>query len=492
MYNRLENGNNGAVKGPSTMDFKDIDLLEHPLVTKAFEVASEAHAGESRGTSYHKHRNVIFHPAKVAELLQHTIDEYDPELIAAAMVHDVKEDTDMTIQDLENQLGSEVAYLVDEVSVDTNLKGVARREFQIASIDDMSWNARRLKVADCTINLLNMAFDPPAHWSVENRVNYLESRRRIIDSAGITDTKLLDAAHDALEIAERATFVAVRQRAQEKGFSGKTWSKAIRSAGKPLEAMLERAKMDIERLRGAFDEDGLPIQPDKTLDAVYSAAPQVHKEISTVLKRMSHMYGYEAIIPDKLKERARADEVVETRFQDDASRITDVARGAIICKTMEDVHFVMHCLSQSYKNMVIKDRFTDPPMTAYRDMCVVVRTDNNRFAEIQIHLESFWNAKKHEGDKLYAQIRDIAADAQGRDLTPEEKKAKRKLYDQTRKLYKAAAEPHNFESNDPSTAPSIRYPEFVARAIGAVLPLKVATLPAVGGAADKPAGVRPA
>ena len=306
-----------------------------------------------------------------------------------------------------------------------------------------------------------MAFDPPQNWTIANKVNYLESRREIIRAANLQDNRLVAVAEDALDMAERAVFVAVRERAIEKGFSNSVWGDYLKSAGQPLQKMLDRAVEDIELIEKAFDDEGNPVQPSKTVDGIYSSAPQAQKEIATVLRSISHMYGYEAVITEQ-KDRERADFVVENRYQGDASKLTDVARGAIVCKTMDDVYFAMHCLSQSYKNMIIKDRFEDPPTTAYRDLCVIVRTDDSHFAEIQIHLESYWLAKKHKGDDLYQQGRDLCLCVQG-DLTPDQKKTRRKLYEQARKLYKEAGQPHGFTSKKPSATPVIKYPEFLAR-----------------------------
>ena len=125
--------------------FNESGVQEHPLVKKAFDIAKVAHDDTVRGTSFGRPVDTMFHPAKVASLLENSLTSYEPELIAAAMVHDVDEDTDVTIAELSRDLGSNVAGLVTEVSVDSNLKGHARREFQIAAVDSMSLNAKRLK-----------------------------------------------------------------------------------------------------------------------------------------------------------------------------------------------------------------------------------------------------------------------------------------------------------------------------------------------------------
>ncbi len=448
MYNTLLCVNRGRA-----VEFSQFELYRHPLVHKAFDLASLAYGDEKRPTSYtRKAISTLHHSVKVAELLQSTLADYDENIIAAAVTHDLEEDTDVDNTQLKNELGDDVASIVDEVSVDPNLKGQARREFQKANIESLSLSARRLKVADCTINLLNMAYDPPENWTISNKLNYLESRKELIKGSNLSDANLMAVAQEAVLIAERSVLVAVRERLRDKSRNAANWGKEIKQVGQPLIDMLDRAEIDIERMESAYDNEGLPVQNVETLNESYSEAPVAHREVSRVLKNMSDMYGFQAVIPEKLKERNRAEEVVEGRHNGSAKKITDVARGALVCKTMEDVHFAVHCLSHSYKNMVITDRFENPPMSAYRDLCVVVRTDNNYFAEIQIHLESFWNAKKHKGDDLYKEMRQLCESAEGGELTKEAKKSRRKLYEQSRKLYKAAGVEHGFESKKPEAA----------------------------------------
>mgnify|MGYP000384752492 CR=1 FL=1 len=91
---------------PST----DISMIE-----KAYKVASEAHEGQKRksGEPY------IIHPLCVAIILADL--EMDKETIAAGILHDVVEDTVMTLDELSKEFGPEVALLVDGVTKLTQL-----------------------------------------------------------------------------------------------------------------------------------------------------------------------------------------------------------------------------------------------------------------------------------------------------------------------------------------------------------------------------------
>ena len=80
------------------------------LIERAFAVAQDAHEGQMRasGVPY------VQHPVETAYYLA-TL-QMDAETIAAGLLHDVPEDTDMTIQDIEKRFGREVARLVDGVT----------------------------------------------------------------------------------------------------------------------------------------------------------------------------------------------------------------------------------------------------------------------------------------------------------------------------------------------------------------------------------------
>lgn len=80
------------------------------LVKKAYEFALRAHEGQKRksGEPY------IIHPLAVAENLVEL--HLDTPTVAAALLHDVVEDTRYTLQDLRQKFGDEIAFLVEGVT----------------------------------------------------------------------------------------------------------------------------------------------------------------------------------------------------------------------------------------------------------------------------------------------------------------------------------------------------------------------------------------
>ncbi|MBD2137920.1 bifunctional (p)ppGpp synthetase/guanosine-3',5'-bis(diphosphate) 3'-pyrophosphohydrolase [Anabaena sp. FACHB-1237] len=97
----LTNGNTpGEQKTPS----------DNSLICRAFQFAYDLHEGQYRksGEPY------IAHPVAVAEILRELGGS--PAMIAAGLLHDVVEDTEVTVEDIEAKFGAEVRQLVEGVT----------------------------------------------------------------------------------------------------------------------------------------------------------------------------------------------------------------------------------------------------------------------------------------------------------------------------------------------------------------------------------------
>src|SRR5438045_284666 len=80
------------------------------LIERAHEVAATAHEGQLRASG----EPYITHPLQVAYYLAEL--QMDAETLAAGLLHDVPEDTDMALVDIEKRFGREVTRLVDGVT----------------------------------------------------------------------------------------------------------------------------------------------------------------------------------------------------------------------------------------------------------------------------------------------------------------------------------------------------------------------------------------
>ncbi|MEO6988307.1 MAG: bifunctional (p)ppGpp synthetase/guanosine-3',5'-bis(diphosphate) 3'-pyrophosphohydrolase [Aquihabitans sp.] len=101
------------------------------LISKAYELASKAHAGQTRrsGEPY------VHHPLSVARIVADL--GLDDITIAAALLHDSVEDTGVTLDQLRDQFGEEVARIVDGVTKLERVQFDSKAAQQAASMRKM-------------------------------------------------------------------------------------------------------------------------------------------------------------------------------------------------------------------------------------------------------------------------------------------------------------------------------------------------------------------
>ncbi len=104
----------------------DVDLID-----RAIAVADAAHDGQRRGSG----EEYVCHPLSVAAILVEM--GMDSETIAAALLHDVVEDTAMELSELKQQFGENVAALVDGVTKITKMTFSTKEEQQAENVRKM-------------------------------------------------------------------------------------------------------------------------------------------------------------------------------------------------------------------------------------------------------------------------------------------------------------------------------------------------------------------
>lgn len=90
------------------ISYQTLSVEDKKIIRKAFDVAVDAHKDQRRksGEAY------IFHPIAVAKIVARDIG-LGATSIAAALMHDVVEDTDITVQDIEKMFNPKIAQLVE-------------------------------------------------------------------------------------------------------------------------------------------------------------------------------------------------------------------------------------------------------------------------------------------------------------------------------------------------------------------------------------------
>lgn len=313
----------------SYLDDEKIDLVK-----RAYYCAEEAH-GEQRRTSGELY---ITHPLAVAKILASMkMDHYS---LAAAMLHDVLEDTEVDKDTLAEQFGETVAELVDGVSKLTHIEFSSQEEKQAHNFEKMAIAMSKdirvilVKLADRLHNMRTLGPLKP------------QKRRRI--------------AKETLEIyariAARLGMQELRVEFEDRGFEAmyplrasrlKAAVKTVRSKQKEL---VEHIKESLENQLARWKVDAIVVGREKHLFSIY---------------RKMELKG----------EKKR-------RFRD----ITDVFGFRVIVHDTEDCYRVLGAVHNLYKPMPgrFKDYIAIPKANGYQSLHTVVNGAENVPVEVQV------------------------------------------------------------------------------------------------------------
>ncbi len=143
-----------------------IDSADKQLIRKAFNVAVDAHKGVRRksGEPY------ILHPLEVAIIVSREIG-LGPTSIACALLHDVVEDSDYTLEDIERLFNKDISKIIDGLTkisfvsdIDISVQAENFRKMLLTISDDI--RVILIKLADRLHNMRTME-DMPAHKQVK-------------------------------------------------------------------------------------------------------------------------------------------------------------------------------------------------------------------------------------------------------------------------------------------------------------------------------------
>ncbi|HMS03008.1 MAG TPA: bifunctional (p)ppGpp synthetase/guanosine-3',5'-bis(diphosphate) 3'-pyrophosphohydrolase [Gemmatimonadaceae bacterium] len=145
----------------------DYDRLDRDLLVRAYRYTERAHAGQVR----HSGEPYVSHCIEVARILADL--QLDSATVACGLLHDVVEDTDITVADIEREFGDEVAQIVDGLTKIANLPLTSREDRQVENYRKLLLSIAKdarvilIKLADRLHNMRTLDWLPP------------EKRRRI-------------------------------------------------------------------------------------------------------------------------------------------------------------------------------------------------------------------------------------------------------------------------------------------------------------------------
>jgi (p)ppGpp synthase/HD superfamily hydrolase len=172
------------------------------LVSSAAAFAARRHVGQTRkGVAREPFLN---HLAEVAWLLAATAEASDPELVAAGWLHDTIEDTKTSAEELADTFSERVASIVLECTDDKSLPKAERKRLQVIETPHKSEAAKRVKIADKTSNLRDIASSPPDGWPIERCFAYVDWAVEVAASCRGLAAGLDEAFDQAVTDARRA------------------------------------------------------------------------------------------------------------------------------------------------------------------------------------------------------------------------------------------------------------------------------------------------
>jgi guanosine-3',5'-bis(diphosphate) 3'-pyrophosphohydrolase len=304
------------------------------IIRKAYEFSLKHHQGQTRASG----EPYLIHPLEVALVLADM--KLDSTAIAAGLLHDAIEDTDVTHEDIRREFGDQVVHIVEGVTKIDKIDFASREERQaenvrkmvLAMVDDI--RVVLIKLADRLHNMRTLQHLP-------------EERRQ-------------NVAKETLEIyaplAHRLGMGKVRGELEDLSFryvdpiGYEQVHEAVETRRKSGEAFLARI---IKVLQQKLRENGVEARVDSRIKRLYS----IHQKL--------------------LRQRINVDQVY------------DLLAVRIITKSIKDCYTVLGAIHQMWRPVPgrIKDFIAMPRPNLYQSLHTTVITEDGHQFEVQIRTE---------------------------------------------------------------------------------------------------------
>lgn len=175
-----------------------------------------------------------------------------------------------------------------------------------------------------------------------------------------------------------------------------------------------------EKLRGSFsrNEQGVFHQPVKDIDELYNKAKEDEPDFKKDVQATAAQVGGEAVFTPPefaepgtiLKSRKSAERKLhDADINGDASKLLDVLRGTIACKTIKDTRTAALNFVQQHSGQIlkVKDRIVNPAPGGYRDILINYKTAGGVVAELQFNAEAMIETKLGVGHRIYELTRQL-------------------------------------------------------------------------------------
>ena len=312
-------------------NFENPDL---DLIRRAYRMAEEAHRGKKRQTGH----DFITHPVAAAYKLADM--KLALPVVAAGLLHDVVEDTGITLEHLEKEFGEEITKLVDAV---TKLKKV-----KYYGDDLYAENMRRMFLAmSQDVRVVFIKFADRQH---NLRTLYARPRE-----------KQLRVAREVLEIyapiANRLGMGEMRGELEDLAFMY-----AYPKEFQIVNTLLERKVREKEKLT------------EDTINVAKKDIGEAGIEPISIHGRVKRLYS----LYKKLK-----------KYDNDISKVYDIIAVRVIVSDVSECYAVLGILHKRWKPLAgrIKDYIAQPKPNGYQSLHTTVFGENGSIVEFQIRTQ---------------------------------------------------------------------------------------------------------
>jgi len=305
--------------------------VDKDLIKKALRFAAVAHAGQRRNTG----KPFIYHGIQTAEILADL--HLDSVMIACGILHDVVEDTKITIEEVENEFGKEIGNIIDGLTKIADLKLKSLEEQQAENFRKMIMHTAKdprtilVKFADRLHNMRTLEFLPPA------------KRERI--------------AHETLEVfaplTHRFGMYTIKTELEDLSFRWLYSDEYMR-----LKEKIESTHKERDDYLELFFA---PIKKRLTEEAVKHQVQWRYKHLFSIYNKM-------------IKEGKNADEIY------------DVFAVRVIVNTLSECYQTFGIIHSIYTPLIsrIKDFIATPKFNMYQSLHTTVVGKNGHMVEVQI------------------------------------------------------------------------------------------------------------
>ena len=171
--------------------------MSNQLILKAARFAAHKHRNQRRKDE--ERTPYINHPISVAKIISEIGNVEDPEVLAAALLHDTLEDTKTTPEELIDKFGERVCNLVQEVTDDKTLPKLERKQRQIDHARKISEGAVLIKLGDKISNVTDITNTPPTNWDSNRRLEYFDWAEKVINNCPKVNEKLENYFKDIIQ-----------------------------------------------------------------------------------------------------------------------------------------------------------------------------------------------------------------------------------------------------------------------------------------------------